>query len=170
MGRAQQVHADLAAQADALIRTANDLGARLATRVERVSRWSVAEHLHHVAKAGTEMLRHVEEALATPGDSARLRPKFPVRVILWTNFIPRGVGKAPEDTLPLFASHADVCHGLERMRHAIDALRPRLGAVEACAARAVNPDTGALTPLEWLRFMRTHTHHHTKIIHAILAR
>ena len=133
-------------------------------RVERISNWSVGQHLNHLMKAD----RSIFEFFPNP-DEGPLRAVTPVgRIVLWSGWIPRGKGKAPVATQPddpaIDALIAEVETVQSLFSHSIEPpealLEPR--------AIAKHPVFGGLNRAQWLRFVAVHHHHHAKIIRDVL--
>ncbi|NIR43230.1 MAG: DUF1569 domain-containing protein [Gemmatimonadetes bacterium] len=140
---------------------------RLFQRADAVSRWSVADHLSHIARSIQAMVGAIEAACEPGAEDSGGGPTFPGHAVLLTGWIPRGVGEAPEYMEPQAESSADVARQLEVARQAVERLEPRLPEIERARGRVRHFAFGALTPLQWLRVIAIHTRHHLKIIRAI---
>ncbi|HEX6100887.1 MAG TPA: DinB family protein [Thermoanaerobaculia bacterium] len=138
--------------------------ADLSARNERVSAWCLAEQLDHV----TKVTLSVVNVLGNP-DAPRLDGGINVlgRLVLWLNWIPRGVGKSPSRLRGAPAVAADLDGAIGRLTAAFDALP--FDALRASRVPVVrHPRFGSLTPPQALRFLEVHTHHHLKIIDDML--
>jgi len=133
-------------------------------RVERISGWSVGQHLHHLMKSDRSIFRFFPQP-----SSDEVQPVSAIgRIVLWSGWIPRGKGRAPAATEP-------EAPGVEELRSEIEGVRATF--VEAIEARqtllapepiANHPHFGGLNRVQWLRFVGVHHHHHTKIIRDVL--
>jgi hypothetical protein len=141
-------------------------------RTPDVSGWSVGEQLEHLLLADRSILgaiRELADESGDPGDgAAKGSPTFLGRIILWTGFVPRGRGQAPDFTTPSGMSSAELRSGLEEIRDGVQALAPRLDEIERIRAVRAHPLLGSFTPAQWVRFAFVHHVHHAKIIRDIL--
>jgi hypothetical protein len=141
----------------------------LGRRKPALSRWSVGEHLEHIARVDLSTFTGLERVLADPGSGSPRRISWVGRGVLLVGWIPRGVGKAPRAVLPraesaeavraavaeaaaTVARQAGVLAELARLRHGIR-----------------HPYFGVLGGAEWLRFLVIHHHHHEKIVSELRA-
>ncbi len=125
-----------------------------------VSGWSVHEHVEHVAVANNYFLTFLHRLSKGEG-SPEGRPRFLGRILLWTGFIPRGKGEAPDFVVP--TGRGNVRALLERARDRFAALGPQTKG----GNRLPHPFIGAVTARQWARFAEVHTRHHLKIINDI---
>ena len=165
--RMRRVHGNVLKLAEQLRRLADESDQRLFYRAERVSTWSVADHLDHLAKANQAMAGSIRGILDSEADDTGGGPTLIGRAVLLTGWIPRGVGKAPEGTRPQKGSSEELRRDLEESQQAVAALAARLGEIEVSRSRANHFAFGGLTPFQWVRAMEVHTRHHLKIVHAI---
>ena len=128
---------------------------------ERVSRWSVGEHVDHVLKSTQSVLKRIDSKDTLPRGISLLG-----RVILTLGWIPRGRGRTPErlggTRVPAADLHAAVA--------AIEAALIGLDTARIDIARVPNvphPRFGGLTPAQALRFTAIHNEHHLKIVRDI---
>ena len=91
------------------------------------------------------------------------------RAVLFTGWIPRGAGKAPETAQPQVESGVELRRELGESRETVLELEAVLLEVETAKARIGHFAFGGLTAMQWLRVMAIHTRHHLKIIDAIQA-
>ena len=132
---------------------------------ERVSAWSPAEHLDHLAKVTESVVLVLGDPDAPP---RRRGINLVGRVVLLVGWIPRGIGKTPERLSGTRASADEIEAALARVSAAFDALPfDRLGTSRVPVVR--HPRFGGLTPPQALRFLAVHNAHHLKIVDDILA-
>jgi hypothetical protein len=89
-------------------------------------------------------------------------------VVLWTGWIPRGKGRAPDFVRPESRS-------VEGLRETIVATREALDHAVASPERLESPERiakhhlfGGMSAPQFLRFCAVHHHHHVKIIRDVL--
>jgi uncharacterized damage-inducible protein DinB len=135
---------------------------RLFTVNERVSRWSVAEHLDHLLKVTKSILDRL------PSDEVIPRGiSFTGRCIHTLGWIPRGVGQAPERLAGAPCTLEELHARFARVSAALDAMDT--AAVDAARNPNVpHPRFGGLTPSQALRFVTVHNEHHLKIVRDML--
>ncbi|UCC84394.1 MAG: DinB family protein [Gemmatimonadota bacterium] len=153
-------------QCDQLEKLAAENDERLSYRARRISTWSVAEQLDHIARATQAMAGAIEEALRVEGPGGG-RPSLVGRMVLFTGWIPRGVGKAPAFTRPAAASREQLGSLLAQSRQALDRLEARLPEIDGARGRVNHFAFGDLTPRQWLSAIEIHTRHHLKVIRDI---
>ncbi len=153
-------------QCDQLEKLAAEPDERLSYRAQRISAWSVADQLDHIARATQAMAGAIEEALQpeAPGGG---RLSLVGRAVLFTGWIPRGAGKAPQGTRPETGSREQLGSLLTESRRALDRLESRLPEIDGARGRVNHFAFGDLTPRQWLRVIEIHTRHHLKIIRDI---
>ncbi|MBI1784199.1 DinB family protein [Candidatus Sumerlaeota bacterium] len=139
----------------------------LEKRNTSVSQWSVLQHLDHMATAAKGMLTAIIMTINSPKPNTDGEPKFLGRVVLWTGFIPRGKGKAPDAVLPKSKNAEETKQNIQMVRGFLTQLESKLDKVESSQGKAPHPMLGSFTPAQWLRFIDIHTHHHFKIIRDI---
>jgi len=140
----------------------------IAIRVEAVSRWSVGQHLEHLALSDAAVVAGLDKLAATPGPAGG-RPNLVGRMVLLFGYIPRGKGQAWKQILPgediegtrLAASFDDVGRRLKAV------FEPRSGELEAPPGRFRHRIFGDLHAFQWLRFVDLHHRHHGRIIRDI---
>lgn len=137
-----------------------ELASRPDVRVEKISGWSVDQHLDHVLKVDRSIARVFEQP-----EAGALPPLSRIGwVILTTGWIPRGRGKAPGAVAPQPAPPAQLAAQVQEVR---DLLAQTLSSEELLAdprAIAPHPLFGGLSAARWVRFVAVHHHHHLKII------
>ncbi len=141
--------------------------ALLTKKVDRISHWTVAQHLEHIALVNLGIITRVHEALKTTPENSSGRVSLLGCVVLWTGTIPRGRGKAPVPTMPQLTSFEDVRKKLTAARETLVALEAQLPEVQTARGRSPHPALGMFTAAHWVRFIPIHTHHHDKIVHEI---
>jgi hypothetical protein len=138
----------------------------LSARNERVSGWSVAEHVDHMYKVAMSIVRRLADASAEPLPRG---VNFLGRLVLLFGWIPRGRGKSPSRLIGTRADGAEIDAALLRLERELDALPPE-GLRTSRGKIVPHPLFGALTPPQALRFIVVHTRHHLKIIREIQGR
>ena len=164
---ARQIYEEIERQAAALSTLATEPDERLFNKAEKVSRWSVADHLDHLALANQAMVRAIDHALEQGDDDARGGPTFIGRCVMLTGWIPRGKGKAPDFARPQLETSDELRRTLSEARAALGSLEERLLQIEAARGCSNHFAFGDLTPSQWLKVIEIHTRHHLKIIDAI---
>jgi hypothetical protein len=153
-------------QSAAHVALAND-DAMLTKKAERVSKWTIAQHLEHIALVNQGILSRIETAAAAPTEQGSGRVSLLGCIVLWTGTIPRGRGTAPEATVPQAGTPAEIRQKIAAMRENVAALEAKLGTLEAATGRSPHPALGMFTAAHWVRFIPIHNHHHDKIIDEI---
>ncbi len=153
-------------QCDQLQKLAGEPDERLFYRAERVSAWTVADQLDHLARSTQAMVDAIETALH-PDALGGGRPSLVGRMVLFTGWIPRGAGKAPQRTQPETGSRDQLASLLARSRQALERLEPRLPEIDRAGGRFNHFAFGDLTSRQWLSVIDIHTRHHLKIIRDI---
>ncbi|MEE9155571.1 MAG: DinB family protein [Gemmatimonadota bacterium] len=136
-------------------------------RAESISRWNTAEQLEHVAISNRQIVKRMDEILSAGEPEEASGPSPAGRVILLTGYIPRGIGKAPEHTLPRSTSLEQVRQSVSESQRSVTDLVSRLPEIDSCRRRFNHHVLGGFTPAQWLQFMAIHTRHHLKIIRDI---
>ena len=137
-----------------------------------ISKWSVGQHLHHVALVTGTIATFVKSILRGRGE-----PGFPdpeqaaaARAIFETGRIPRGKAKAPEGAIPEAAPDGDLIRAaVEKARDCWSSLLDQHAEMENCIGRLPHPALGPLTAAEWARFTAVHAEHHLRIVEEILS-
>lgn len=133
-------------------------------REVRISAWSIGEHLDHVMKVDRSILARIDSPIDTP------HPPLSTlgRITLWTGWIPRGKGRAPDFTRPEAVPPEGLRSQIVEVRRLLHGV---LDAPEKLADPrriASHPHFGGLTAAQWLRFVAVHHRHHVKIIRDVL--
>ncbi len=132
-------------------------------RADRVSEWSIGQHLDHLLRADRGILRSVE----TPSEQS-LRPFSTLgRLVLLLRWIPRGKGRAPKSTLPEEPTPESLSAELGRILDLAARLREDTESHESPTLVARHPIFGGMTVAQCWRFMEVHHQHHLKIVHDI---
>ena len=125
-----------------------------------VSGWCPAEHLDHMAKASSSVLRRLAATDASAPDRGI---NLVGRVVLAIGRIPRGRGKSPEKLHGTRADAAALMASLDELEGLARSLSPKtLAAVRT--PMVLHPKFGGLTPSQALRFVAIHNDHHLRII------
>ncbi len=140
---------------------------RLSRRSDRVSAWSVAQHLDHLAQANAQCAAAISRLLDSRPDDTGPGLKLAGRAVLLTGWIPRGRGVAPPTTVPSAVPPSEIRSRLGDAQTAVNAIGQRLNEIDGARARLSHPALGGFTALQWLRFIAIHTRHHLKIIEEI---
>ena len=138
--------------------------ALLALERQKISHWSIGQHLRHLLLAADGILDLLEKA--EPKESlAGQGPNLIGRCLLLAGFIPRGKGKAPEAVTPIEPELETLAADLATTRRRFAALDPSALRTDQAVGRHFV--FGALDPAQWLRFVVIHHHHHGQIIRDI---
>ena len=173
-----------------------DGAASLCEKSVRVSDWSPAQHLHHVAvinqRIADQLLKgdHGAPGAAVkaqprnsricvrfwPGDgdgapgAAAGRPNVAGYLVLLMGRLPRGRGRSPDAFRPPDTVDREaLVRRIDGNRRLIDELADQLGTLRQSDWRSRHPVLGYFDASEWLRFARIHTAHHHRIIRDIMA-
>jgi DinB superfamily len=155
--------ADVAAEGEGTERTEGDLH----TRVEKVSGWSVAQHLEHLVLVDRGVLNLLDGLLAGPPPPPIAGINLAGRLVMLLGFIPRGAGRATTPLRPQGMTADELRAGLAETAQGVRRLGPRLVEIEGAAGRRRHLIFGGLTAAQWHRFLAVHHHHHLKIIRDI---
>jgi hypothetical protein len=153
-------------QCDQLEKLAAEPDERLFYRAQRISTWNVADQLDHIARATQAMTGAIEQALQ-PEAASGGRPSLVGRMVLFTGWIPRGAGKAPQSTQAQTGSKEQLGSLLAQLRQVLDRLESRLPEIDGARGRVNHFAFGDLTPRQWLSVIEVHTRHHLKIVRDI---
>lgn len=163
-----RLHGRLLRQNDRLSGLAGAAAERLAVREERVSAWSVGDHLEHMQRVGRSVLGVLDKLRAEPGPGPRPAIRPVGRLILFVGFIPRGRARATRFVEPQGLPREGLQSELAALHARLAALGPaQLAVLEGIAGRLPHPIFGGLDARQWLRFLEIHQHHHLKIIRDI---
>jgi hypothetical protein len=139
-------------------------------RSDRLSRWSVAQHVQHLLAADALVLPRLTAALGQPAPGPASRLSLVGRLVLWSGYIPRGRGRAPEPTRPSDQPEpAALRTQLAAEVAAVEGLGEHHGRLPGLATGIDHPYFGRLDGAQWMRFLEVHHRHHAKIVTAILA-
>lgn len=138
-------------------------------KFEKVSKWSVGQHIEHVLAVNAQALRMLAgEAKDTA--LAGAEPKPDTLVMLNTGLILRGETKALDSVLPRMTNHVDLAEDVERATHMVDALLALYHDIGNDERLYAHPALGGMTRVQWLRYLEIHARHHLKIIGDIVGR
>lgn len=152
--------AGLAGHLDEIARFVRFEPAILTLRVERVSRWSIGQHVDHslkVLEAGQRFLVQSETPLARGINLAG-------RLALATGWLPRGVGKSPKGVLPADDVPSDLAERASQARRTFCEKALPLAILANPRPVFLHPYFGGLSALQGVRFLGIHTGHHMKIV------
>ncbi|HVT14609.1 MAG TPA: DinB family protein [Thermoanaerobaculia bacterium] len=141
--------------------------ADLRTRVEKVSGWSVADHLEHLVLVDRGVLNLLDGLLAGPPPPPIAGINLAGRLVMLLGFIPRGAGRATTPLRPQGMTAEELRSRLAETAERVRRLGPRLAEIEGAAGRRPHLIFGGLTAAQWHRFLTVHHHHHLKIIRDI---
>jgi hypothetical protein len=143
------------------------LGADVARALPSSSRWTVEQHIYHVALSASLALENVSALLA--GESARIvaegGPNETARALFRDGGYPRGRSQAPRTVWPPEMPDASLLdEEIERNRKTLAALTGRVDKVALAKGRIRHRQLGELAAEEWLHFARLHSTHHLQIV------
>jgi hypothetical protein len=164
----RRLHARLLRQSAGLSGLAGAAAERLAVREDRVSAWSVGDHLEHMQRVGRSVLGVLDKLRAEPrpGPGPAIRPAG--RLVLFLGVIPRGRARATKFVEPQGLPRESLQAELGALHARLAALGPeQLAALEGIEGRLPHPIFGGLDARQWLRFLEIHQHHHLKIVRDI---
>lgn len=165
MTRRDSPFAALDAQFERLARLLDEPPARLGVVRPAVSRWSVGQQIDHVLK----VLQVTRQVIASERPPLVRRINLAGRLALALNWLPRGVGKAPQAVLPDERSASALGQALAAEQAAWRELAGQRALLARPEAIYPHPYFRGLTRAEAVRFACVHTHHHLKIVDDILA-
>ena len=136
---------------------------------EAVSRWSPAQHLHHIFVANGMMLKGVQVIHRGGGPVTEGgEPNRAGWIVLARERFPRGKAQAPDRVRPADRPDRDtLTASLARSRAKLADLEPLLPSLPEHPGRLPHPYLGELNAAEWLRIVRVHSQHHLGIIREI---
>ena len=126
-------------------------------RVPLVSNWSSGQHIEHLYKAYKEIYAELLKG----------EKHFPTRgwllkyFILFTGFIPRGKGQAPDFSLPQKQDYS--AETLDTLIEDCDQLQIKIFELPE-SVYIHHPILGKLSKKQTIRFLEIHDHHHIKIM------
>lgn len=138
-------------------------------KFEKISRWSVGQHIEHVLAVNAQALRLLAGE-AKDAASTQVDVKPDTLIMLSTGLIVRGELQALDAVLPRMTNHVDLGEDVERATHMVDALLALYHDIGNDNRLYPHATLGGMTRLQWLRYLEVHTHHHSKIITDIVGR
>ncbi|MEE9185129.1 MAG: hypothetical protein V3U39_11745 [Acidimicrobiia bacterium] len=99
-GKCRRAYEKVLGRAEHLLELAVASDERFLACCADVSGWSIGQHLDHLGNANREMAGAIQKILAGDAGSSRSGPTLVGRAVLFSGWIPRGAGKAPEYTAP----------------------------------------------------------------------
>ena len=134
---------------------------------DNISGWSIAFHMHHLAKAHGAIPRLIERLKTGQLGEEGLEGRPEMLQLIYEGIIFRG-RQSPEISTPADdLSYEKLVKDFGRMTKATQRVEPLLNELHTYTFRFPHLYYGPLNALEWLRFMGTHTHHHLGIMRAI---
>lgn len=136
--------------------------------------WSVKEIAEHLAII-EERLSKLFPVMVTKAEAGGLqrRPDQPFRPVSVESMVERSKRekyRAPDEVRPTGAgSVADSINRLNRSREAIQALRPRLEALDLTSVTYPHPAFGQLSAYQWLIFLGAHEDRHLRQIESVMS-
>jgi hypothetical protein len=161
---------------------ANDeVRARLVERAESLSEaqqnfrpnedaWTPAEIVEHLALIERRLTGLFKVMLKKIESEAGDMPPRPMRPFSLGEFAEQARQKlnAPEEMRPRGLSLSDALAQLRESRAAVNALRPRVEAVDGASATYPHPAFGPLNLYQWLAFVGAHEARHLRQIEGLL--
>lgn len=142
-------------------------GERLHACHATTSRWCTAEHVDHMAKVTSSVIRR----LGDPKAESAAKGISPLgRLILLFGWIPRGVGKAPERLRGARVTPEALSASLDELDALLTSFPHEIAQRRANDRIVPHPRFGGLTPAQAIRFTEIHNDHHFKIVRDVLAR
>jgi hypothetical protein len=137
----------------------------LSSRAPAISSWSVAQQIDHTLKVRK---RIVDLMLSGPAElGGRMKPVG--HLLLFFDWLPRGVGRAPEHTHGKEKPANELATALAHSRDLIDRLRAAPDVLARPERVLPHPRFGSLSAFEGLRFTGLHDRHHLRLIDDILS-
>jgi hypothetical protein len=137
--------------------------------VPSVSGWSPAQHLDHIWLANGRSLTAASLAAQGRRTTEGGTINDAGRQLLAAGTLPRGQMAAPESVTPPHSiDRKHLKKTLARSRKALGKVDAVMDALPDATGRIEHPRLGALTPPQWLRFVRIHSDHHRAIVQDIL--
>ena len=141
--------------------------ARLTACHDTTSRWCTAEHVDHMVKVSSSIVKVLSD-----GNARTIEKKLsPIgRAILLFGWIPRGKGQAPERLRGARVAPDALTRSIDDLERLV-ANFPTSDVERRAGERLVpHPRFGGLTPVQAVRFAAIHNAHHFKIVRDVLAR
>lgn len=127
---------------------------------DKISRWSVYEHLEHILLANIGICKMI---IAGETPTEKKRKSILGQASLYFGYIPRGQAESPTYVAPKKISESAIKTMLTEYRSLLD----NISTLQDLGSNDVvgnHPYFGGLTRVEWIRFMEVHTNHHLKIV------
>jgi hypothetical protein len=140
---------------------------KMSQQADAVSKWSVGQHVEHLTLSDEVILDGLRKLLAEPASGKPGKPRLIGRICLWSGFIPRGRGKAPQQVVPQGLAMGILLDRLEAVRKGFTQLEASTQSLASSTATVPHPVFGRLDACQWLRFTEIHHDHHHKIIRDI---
>ena len=134
---------------------------------EDVSGWSIAKHMHHLAKAHGAIPRLIERLQTGRLGEEGLKGRPEMLNLIYEGIIIRG-RQSPEMSAPADdLTYETLAKDFGRMTKATQRIEPLLDELHTFTYSFPHLYYGPLNALEWLRFMGMHTRHHLGIMREI---
>ena len=139
---------------------------------EKVSLWSAAQHVWHIASANLLIFSAIEKLYKDEAEDILRagRPTLAGWFVLATGRLPRGRAKAPAPLqAPPEILRPDALRLFQQSKAMMTSLAQRAQFLHEPKGRLNHFALGNLNALQWLRFSGIHTRHHLGIIREIRA-
>ena len=137
---------------------------------EKLSRWSAARHLQHLALVNDFIFRTIVKI--SSGDESVVadgRPNRIGKLVLRTGWIPRGRGKAPDSVRPPARIQVDEIRAtIAGNLDSFSSLAATVPELSRARGKVDHFVFGPLDARQWLRFAKIHTRHHVAIAKELL--
>ena len=139
---------------------------------DKVSLWSSAQHVWHLASANLLMFSAIEKLYKDEAEDILRagRPTLAGWFVLGTGRLPRGRAKAPAPLeAPPETLRPDAVRLVQQSKAMMTSLAQRAQFLHDPKGRLNHFALGNLNALQWLKFSRIHTRHHLTIIQEVRA-
>ncbi len=134
----------------------------------RVSRWTLAQHLHHTAHANAALLKALADHNPAKDAPTTGRPNLGGILVLLLRRMPRGRARSPKRYHPPEKPEPDeVSQQIRASRTQLTAVAKDPQRLKNLAGVLKHPVLGFLTPPRWLCVARIHAEHHIRIMRDI---
>lgn len=139
-------------------------------KFEKVSRWSVGQHIEHVLAVNAKALPMLAGEAGYSSGALPPPAKPETLKLLESGMFLRGEAEAIAAVRPMMTNYVDLAEDVERGMRTIDGLLILYKQIGADDALYAHPSLGGMTRTQWLRYLEIHTRHHLKIIADIVGR
>ncbi len=148
-------------RADQMLRLPSSL---IFSRLNEFSRWSVAEHLVHLARTNLLILDSIDNLIEGRGKDEQGVPTRLGSLLLLVGRIPRRRAQAQKSIHPPPSlTRAEALEVWNESRNRLQNLRRSCRQVSGAQQRHKHQIFGALSASEWTRFASIHTDHHVNM-------